>query len=200
MLGQKGGSGKTTLAVHLAVVAQEDGESVAIIDTDPHASATSWVESREHKDPPVATVTSGEVDKVLEVAREKRVSLVIIDTAPHASPSAAKAIIRSDHVLVPCRPTAFDLAAVGAAVSIAEASRKPGSFILNACPPRSYEIALARETLETYDFPIAPIEIGHRQAYVRAVTSGMAVTEFEPEGRAAEEMRALWSWVKGRLQ
>jgi chromosome partitioning protein len=196
MLGQKGGSGKTTIAVHLAVAAQQDGERVGIIDTDPQASAHSWVGFREHQDPPVALVSPAEIDRVIAIAQEKGVSLIVIDTAPHATPGAYQAIARADLILLPCRPTIVDLAAIHRAVAIAEASKRPSAFILNACAPRAPEVVSARETLVSYEIPVSPTVIGQRQAYARAMASGQAVTEFEPEGQAAAEIRQLWNWIK----
>ncbi len=198
-LGQKGGSGKTTLAVHVAVAALEAGERVVIIDTDPQTSATVWAESRQAETPPVATVSPGQVGDVLAAAREDGITLAIVDTAPHAAPGAAQAIAMADLIVLPCRPTAFDLAAIGGAVSIANAARKTAAFVLNACPSRAPEIAEAREALAAYELPLIPATIGDRRAYSRAVATGRAVTEFEPNGRASEEIRALWTWIKEHL-
>lgn len=199
LLGQKGGSGKTTLAVHLAVAAQESGQSVAILDTDPQGSAHAWVSLRVNGDPAVARLNPKNIDPYLDKARSLGVNLILVDTAPHASTTVYDAIVRADLVLLPCRPTVLDLAAIEPAVIIAEAAKRPGVFVLNACQPRCEETALSRTVLGTYPFPIAPVAIGQRQAYVRAMSTGRAVTEFEPAGKAAEEMRALWGWIESRL-
>lgn len=199
LLGQKGGSGKTTLAVHVGVAAQEAGWSVAILDTDPQGSAHSWVSLRTNGDPAVARVNPKNVDAYLSKARDLGVRLIVIDTAPHASTTVYDAIVRADLVLLPCRPTVLDLSSIEKAVVIAEAAKRAGAFVLNACQPRCEETGLSRTVLETYPFPIAPVAIGQRQAYVRAMSTGRAVTEFEPAGKAATEMRALWGWIEGRL-
>lgn len=200
LLGQKGGSGKTTLAVHVGVAAQQSGEVVGILDTDPQASAYSWVGFREHKDPAVASIRPAQVDEFLAGAQKAGVSLIVIDTAPHATTSVYDAIIRADLVLLPCRPSILDISAIDRAVTIAEAAKRPSAFVLNACPPRAPEVASTRKVLATYPFPVAPVTIGHRQAYVRAMASGQAVTEFDPSGMAAEEMRQLWQWIQGNFQ
>ena len=85
-LSQKGGSGKTTLSVHTAVTAQESGEQVVIIDTDPQQSATTWADARESDSPPVATISVGEIDKVLNAARQESISLAVVDTRPTCHP------------------------------------------------------------------------------------------------------------------
>ena len=104
-----------------------------------------------------------------------------------------------DLVLIPCRPTAFDLAAAGSAVQIVRAAGVRAAFVLSACPFRAPEIVETRHVLETFGFPIAPAVITDRRAFARAVATGRAVTEFESEGKAAEEIRALWTWIKEQL-
>jgi chromosome partitioning protein len=199
-LGQKGGSGKTTLAVHVAVAAQADAERVVLIDTDPQASATAWAESRQEERPPVVTVSPTQVGDVLATAQDEGITLAVIDTAPHAAPGAAQAVREADLIILPCRPTAFDLRAIGAAVAIASASRKPSAIVLNACPPRAPEVPEAQSVLQAeHRLPVIPTPIGDRRALSRAIATGRAVTEFEPGGRAAEEIRTLWSWIKEHL-
>ncbi len=198
-LSQKGGSGKTTLAVHSAVAAQEDGARVLIIDTDMQQSAATWRESRVEPLPLVAPVTVAQLEDVMAAARHDGMTYCIIDTAPHATPEAARVAAAVDLVLIPCRPTAFDLAAAGSAVQIVRAAGVRAAFVLSACPFRAPEIVETRHVLETFGFPIAPAVITDRRAFARAVATGRAVTEFESEGKAAEEIRALWTWIKEQL-
>ncbi|MCW3641544.1 AAA family ATPase, partial [Burkholderia cenocepacia] len=91
-LAQKGGSGKTTLAVHTAVAATEAGESVVVIDTDPQKSATVWGDARSQEVPIVATAAASELGRVLEAADQERMTLAIVDTAPHAAPDATRIV------------------------------------------------------------------------------------------------------------
>ncbi|EIJ37043.1 cobyrinic acid ac-diamide synthase [Thiothrix nivea DSM 5205] len=198
-LSQKGGSGKTTLSVHTAVTAQENGERVVVIDTDPQQSAMTWASARESDSPPVASISAAEIDKVLEAARQERMSLAVVDTAPHATPEASRIAQIADLIAIPVRPSAFDIAAAGNAVEIARAAGTKTVFVLSACPFRSPEIAETREVLAGYGLPIAPVDITERRAFARAVASGRAVTEFESDGKAAEEIRALWEWLKGQM-
>lgn len=199
-LSQKGGSGKTTLAVHTAVTAQESGESVVVIDTDPQQSAMTWAEARATEIPPVAAINANEIQKVFAAAESEAMTLAIVDTAPHAAPEASVIASKVDLIAIPVRPSAFDIAAVGNAVEIAKAAKTKTVFVLSACPFRSPEIAETRELLKTYELPIAPMDITERRAFSRAVASGRAVTEFESDGKAATEIRALWQWLKGEMQ
>jgi chromosome partitioning protein len=197
-LSQKGGSGKTTLAVHTAVAAHEAGRRVVVIDTDPQRSATVWSEARQAFEPVVATAAPSELARVLKAARDEKMNLAIIDTAPHAAPEAASIARAADFVVIPCRPTAFDLAAAGSAAAIVNAAKARGAFVLSACPFRAPEISETRAALADYGLPVAPTEITDRRAFSRAVASGRAVTEFEADGKAAEEIRAFWTWLEGQ--
>jgi chromosome partitioning protein len=199
-LSQKGGSGKTTLSVHTAVAAEATGERVCVIDADPQESATAWANAREAGTPIVATAQAGELDAALRAAEGEGMTLAVVDAPPHAAPAAGQIARRSELVLIPVRPSAFDLAAVPAAVEIVAAAKVRGAFVLSACPFRAPEIGETRAALEAYGLPIVPGEITDRRAFARAVTTGSAVTEFEAEGKAAEEIRALWAWIKGTLE
>ena len=196
---QKGGSGKTTLAVHVAVAAHEAGRRVLLVDTDPQASATVWAEARAADEPLVITVTPDQLAGVLETARREGFDLVIIDTAPHAAPEAAAIARAADLVILPVRPTAFDLAAAARAVLIVRAAGVRAAFVLSACPVRAPETADARAALAVHGLAVAGSEITERRAFARAIATGRAVTEFETNGKAAEEIRALWQWMEKTL-
>lgn len=198
-LSQKGGSGKTTLSVHTAVAAEASCERVCIIDADPQESATAWAGSREAATPIVATAQAGVLDAALTAAKQDGISLVVVDAPPHAAPAASQIARRADLVLIPVRPSAFDLAAVPAAFEIIQAAKVKGAFVLSACPFRAPEIEETRIALKDYGLPILPGEITDRRAFARAITTGRAVTEFEADGKAADEIRALWDWIKNTL-
>jgi chromosome partitioning protein len=199
LLTQKGGSGKTTLAVHLAVAAEQAGETVCIVDIDPQASAGAWYERREQKTPIVTPIPASELPHVLALAREEGITLAIIDTAPHTAPRASLATEAADLVLIPTRPTAFDLAAVASTVDIVRSAGKPAAFVLNACPSRAPEVPEAFEVLAAYGLPVAGVTVGDRRAFARAVATGRAVTEFEADGKAAQEITDLYNWIKEKL-
>ncbi len=127
-------------------------------------------------------------------------TLCIIDTAPHAAPDAARVARAADLVLIPCRPTAFDLAAAGSAVDLVRAAGVSAAFILSACPFRAPEIVETRAVLTArYGLPVAPIDVTDRRAFARAIATGRAVTEFDSHGKAAEEIRSLWRWIKEQM-
>lgn len=199
-LSQKGGAGKTTLAVHTAVTAQEAGLRVVLIDTDPQRSATAWGKARQAPSPLVVTIGASELDRVLDAAREDQMDLAIVDSAPHAAPDATRIARLASLVAIPSRPSAFDLASVESAVRIVTATAAHAVLVLSACPFRAPEIAEAREALAGYGLPVSPMEVTDRRAFSRAVATGEAVTEFDKDGRAAAEIRALWAWIRERMQ
>ena len=196
LVSQKGGSGKTTLAVHLAVAAMQAGEQVTLLDTDPQGSAQAWAQVRQQGAPAVRSVTPAEVPRHLATLAA---TLVVIDTAPHTAVSLATVTTVATALLIPCRPTALDLAAVAATVALARAAQTPTAFVLTACPARAPEVAEARTALATHGFPVAPVLLGERRTYARAIAGGAAVTEYEPQGKAAQEIAALWRWVHKHL-
>lgn len=195
LFAQKGGAGKTTIAVHLAVAARLAGEKVVLVDTDPQGSASAWAQARGDESPVVVQARTTQLIDVMTAARDDAMTLMIIDTAPHAAPGASTAATAADLVVVPVRPSAFDLAAASAAAEIARTARK-AAFVLSACPSRAPEVIEARKALEGYKLPVLDVEITERRAFARAVASGRAVSEFEPEGRAAAEIERLWREVR----
>lgn len=199
-LSQKGGSGKTTLSVHTAVAAEAAGQKVCVVDADPQESATAWASAREAASPIVATAQAGDLEAALKAAADEGMTLTVVDSPPHATPAASQIARRSKLVLIPVRPSAFDLAAVPAAVELVRAAKVRGAFILSACPFRAPEIGETRAALKAHGLPVAPIEVTDRRSFARAITTGRAVTEFESDGKAAEEIRALWEWIADTLK
>jgi len=198
-LSQKGGSGKTTLAVHIAVAAGKKREKVSLVDTDPQASASVWGQARGPKDPKVIKSTASDPRPLMREMEAHGNDFVVIDTAPHTISGIDVIAAAVDYLLIPCRPSVFDLAAIESSVKIARAAKKPAAFVLNACAPRGPELDQAKEVLARHGYPVAPVAIGDRKAFARAIISGEAVTEFDPDGKAAHEIATLWRWLKKQM-
>lgn len=200
MLSQKGGSGKTTIAVHLATQAVMDKKKVLIIDTDPQKSAETWYSCRDQKDPALATIAASDLKELLAIAKNEGIDLVVIDTMPHTSAASSIAALHADFLLIPCQPTPFDIAAVGSSIEIAMARGKKAGLIINRAPLRAPEIMDTRKALEAYGVTIYPHEITDRRTYFRAITQGLSVTEYDPNSAAAQEISKLWFWVKEQIK
>lgn len=201
ILKQKGGCGATTIVVHLAIAAQEAGRRVVIVDVDPQGSAMSWGNARESDDVPVIAGTIDQLAAIREAAATDAYDLVLIDTPPHSSAATAAVARVSSFALIPTRPSALDLAAIPAMLAIVEATRTPAALVLNACPPRAPEVQESREVLEQTGIAVWDGQLGDRVAFRRAVATGHAVTEpgSDPDGKASEEIRALWTYVASML-
>lgn len=190
LFSQKGGSGKTTLAVHLAVAAEQAGKRVAILDLDPQGSALAWHRTRgADRTPVTVAVPDAELARAIDGARHDGFDLLLIDAPPHAAPVAARITQAADLVLVPVRPSPMDVAALPGTLQLIGGRR--AAFILSACPMRAPEIEETRTLLQQYKHPVwGPIN--ERRSYFRAVTAGQAVSEFEPDGAAAAEINDLF--------
>ncbi len=196
IISQKGGSGKTTIAVHLAVCAERQGQPTLILDLDPQGSARSWLSRRGDDAPEVVAADPSQLAGLLQKAKAGGAGLVILDTAPHSDRTAALAAQLADVVLIPCRPTAFDVDAIASTLTItklAEAQARTG-VVLNAIPTRGDYAEEVRAGLSEW-VTVVPVNLYQRAAYFNAVNDGRSVEEYEPKGKAAEEIRALYKWV-----
>ena len=197
LLSQKGGTGKTTLSLHLAVAAEKAGHVAAVIDLDPQASAAGWKDSRPGETPVVVPIPASRLPQALDLARGAGAELVILDTAPHSSEVALAAAEAADLVLIPCRAGILDLRAIGATARLAQISGKPAFVVLNSIAPRATSIiADAREAVAVHGLEVAPITIQQRAAYAHALTAGQTAQEYEPDGKAADEMAQLYAWLR----
>ncbi len=155
IISQKGGAGKTTLAVHLAVEAERSGLPTAIIDLDPQASATGWGDSRKQEAPAVVSAQSARLGQVLQTAKQNGAGLAIIDTAPHSESAALAAAREADLILIPCRPAILDLRAISQTVDLARIAGKHAAIVLNAVPARGPLTNEAIEAVASYGVGVA---------------------------------------------
>lgn len=196
---QKGGSGKTTVAVHMAVCAKERNIKTAIIDIDPQHSAFKWNASRpDAMKLDAVAATAGQLAGLLQKAKAGGIELAIIDTAPHSNADAAIAARLADFVLIPCRPARFDLDAIASTVEIAKAANAPCAVVINAAP-RGKLAEEARGALTNRGINVLDIILYQRAAYSHAVIDGRSVHEYEPAGTAAQEIEALYIHITGLL-
>ena len=148
IISQKGGAGKTTIGIHLAVAAEKRGINTALFDLDPQASASSWSDKRNHPSPAVVSAQAARLPGLLEQAAAQSAELVIIDSAPNADAASLAAARAADLILIPCRPAAFDLNAIGTTLNLAALAGKPAYVVLNAVPPQGKVGEEARLALE----------------------------------------------------
>lgn len=199
ILAQKGGSGKTTIAVHMAVCAARQNMLTALIDIDPQASAYKWNESRsEDRKLDATKADPGQIAAFLKQAKAGGIDLAIIDTAPHSDQAAAIAAQLADLILIPCRPARFDLEAITSTIHIAKLAKKSAAVVINAAP-RGRLAEEARAALEQQGITVVEPVLHQRVAYSHAVIDGRSVHEYEPGGKAAAEIDELYNHITGLL-
>ena len=197
VLGQKGGTGKTTVALALAVCAARDGKSVAVLDLDPQGSARKWAKRRTVEAPAVARRDPYELPETLDTLRAGGADLVIIDTPGKIEAAATAATKAADLALIPVRATVLDLDALDNFNDLLRVAGDPPAYVvLNAVRPNSRAHESAREVIEKkHGLKVCPVTLGQRTAYADAMISGQTATEYEPKGKAAEEIEKLYSLV-----
>ena len=196
----KGGAGKSTLTVHLATLAELDGPAL-IVDIDPQGSSRFWFELRNRERPRLVQCSWRELAGTLADAKQAGIAWCLVDCPPHGEGRAiAEAMRLANLVLIPMRPAAFDLAATKDALELA-AKAKRLAVVINAAPPKRgiAEPSLVRETreaLKAMGATMLEAVVSQRAAFAYALLHGLAVQEFEPEGKAALELRKLWAEIR----
>ena len=203
---QKGGAGKSTLALNLATLADRPGAPALLVDTDPQGSLAVWRDARRAATPLLVSGRASELAAILATAsRHGTVDWVFIDSAPQNDEDIAEMMRAAALVVVPTRPGSFDLASVAATIETARRVRRPFFVVLNAVPPKrgvaeSAAVVAARKSLREMGAPVWRGAVAQRTAYSQALVSGEAVAEFEAHGAAAAEMRRLWADIRETTQ
>lgn len=193
---QKGGVGKTTLAVNLAVYAQRTRHRVALIDIDPQASAADWnTERPADQRLDVVRTDISQLAAALAAARARAVDIALIDTPGRIETTAAAAARLADFVLIPTRPVFFDLKATAATIGIAQASGTPFSVLFNLAPQGHITVEESRAVLEGCNIPVLSPVVHNYAAFYHAA-QGSSVFEYDPDGPAAEEIKTLFNTLK----
>ena len=205
--GAKGGVGKTTLAVHLAVAAVQQGRDVVLVDADPQLSAVRWSERRSSSEPVVLGRAVSQLAAEMERIAGFGADVAIVDTPPRAwigaDNAALVAATLADVVLVPCRPSILDIESTAVSVQrLQAATAAPVVVVLNGCAHRGREADEAAEALGGLGAQVCPARIGQRVAFARSLLDGRAAQEVEPGGKAADDVLRVHTFclrtMKGR--
>jgi chromosome partitioning protein len=202
---QKGGCGKSTLAVSLAVAAMQEGRSIRLIETDPQGTLWNWQQRRASSAPGVDVISDVvQLEQRLWIFSRQGVAVTIIDTASGINPLTNAAIRRADLCLIPVRPSIVDIEAVAPTLGTVRANARPFAFILNYASNSGRRAGDAATGLGDEAAPdlanvVAQPYIGTRVQHQDAFGKGLAVTEYAPAGKSADEIRRLWQWVENRL-
>lgn len=207
-LTQKGGAGRTTLAASLAVAAAHAGERVIALDLDPQGSLLRWAQRREAANAPNKVMVEpleGErlprLGAILEGLAGVGFTIAIFDTAG-ADGAAARFVTEvADLCLLPTRPTCLDVDATAATFRAAFLAKRKAAFVLNQCPP-TYRSSRTSESAKglTRLGVLAESVLHARMDFQDAIAAGLGVTEYACNGRAAQEIECLWTWVRVQME
>jgi chromosome partitioning protein len=196
---QKGGAGKTTLAAHLAVAAEEAGMKPAVlIDTDPQGSLAAWWNAREAQAPALAPSPIAELRTRLAALDKAGYNLAVIDTPPAITDAIRSVVALADLVMIPARPSPHDLRAIGSTVSLVTGAGRPFVFALTQAKANARLTVQAVAALSEHGTVSGAI-IHDRVDFASSMIDGRTVLEVDSKGRSATEVRDLWAFVQARL-
>jgi chromosome partitioning protein len=197
---KKGGAGKSTLTINLAVAAVAAKVSTTIIDLDPdQQAAAKWRDSRTVDGPSVLSAVYSRLPQAVAEADRNGAELILLDTPAFLESIISAAVAVADLVLIPCRTTGQDVQYLTSTIDIVAARRKPAAVVLNSVEARLSETADAIAVIQKMGITIAPHHLSKAVALHRAITAGLGVTELEPSGKAAQEILHLLTWVSRLL-
>jgi chromosome partitioning protein len=193
---EKGGVGKTTVALNLAVAANEHGRNAAIIDIDPQATASNWTDRRTADKPWVVPTLTARLPQAIEQAKRQGIDFIVIDTPPHSGSDAAEAARRANIVLVPVEPHLFTLETLPKLADVLKlAGNPPALFIINKAATQGTEAANAADHIKAQGFAVCPEVLHLRAAHRHATNVGKVASEYEPDSKAAQEVLQLYNYT-----
>lgn len=195
IIGQKGGNGKTTTALGLAVAASLAGCDVAVIDLDPQTTAANWSDRRGKETPAVVSCQVSRLAQVLAVAAKEGADLAIIDTPGKSTDALIAAAKAADFVLMPLQPQLYDIETLASLKDVLTlAGNPPAAVFVNRAPIQGKRHTETQEAAAAQGFTVCPVVIFARAAHGDAGNIGQAAAEYDPDGKAAQEMADLYAY------
>ena len=201
-ISHKGGTGKSTLAIHLAVQAHLQGLETLLVDLDDISkTASDWASIRQEEQPLVVTAEMPDVAELYQQANEEKFDLLILDCPPYLTEKVMEVTRIADCALLPLPPRFPKLQSLSKFV---DELGDNCYIILNSCVPDSddtdsFGLAEVRQMLEEHDVQVSPVHISRSEALSDTLNTGTGVCEYEKGGEAAGEIKALLDWVKGTV-
>lgn len=196
IIAEKGGAGKTTLALALAVAAKECGSRAAVIDTDPQVTASKWTDRRDDEYPWVVPTHAARLRVAVEQAQGQGIEFLVIDTPPHAGMDAAEAARLADIVIIPTEPHLFSLETLPKVRDLLKLAGDPPAFVvINKAGTQGKEGEQASQHVSEQGLAICPVVVHLRAAHRHAGNVGQAAPEFEPGSKAAVEVMNVYAYT-----
>ena len=196
VIAEKGGVGKTTIALALAVAATGDGKRAVVIDTDPQATASKWTDRREAEFPWVVATHAARLRAAIEQAKGQGIEFLVIDTPPHAGMDAAESARLADVVVIPAEPHLFTLETLPKLLDLLKLAGDPPAFVVvNKANTQGKEGEQAAGHIRAMGLAVCPVVIHQRAAHRHAGNVGQAAIEFEPDSKAANESLHLYTYT-----
>lgn len=201
IIGQKGGNGKSTLSLALAVEAHRAGRAVAVVDLDPQTTAANWGDRRGEEAPAVVSCQVSRLPQVLEAARSGGVDLAVIDTPGKLTDALIAAAKAADFALMPIQPQLYDIETLAGLKDVLMlAGNPPSAVVVNRAPVQGRRHAETQQAARVQGFGVCPVVIYNRAAHGDAGNLGKSAAEYEPGGKASQEVSELYSYIAIELK
>lgn len=193
---EKGGVGKTTISLNLAVAAVQKGRKAVVIDVDSQATASNWTDRRVEEHPWIVPTHAARIGAAINQAKKQGVDFIVIDTPPHSGTDAAEASRHADIVIVPVEPHMFTLETLPKLADLLKLAGNPQTlFVINKSPTQGTEGTNAADYIKAQGFSVCPAIMHLRAAHRHATNVGKVASEYDPDSKAAQEVRQVYMYT-----